>query len=157
MKPYYGKRTFSFPTDAPAPTRFGDDPFKLHFKKLSNGTKITASNNRNFQRPKSHSSSSTRSRTTSTARLFSPQEREKLAIETKIHFVSTHRLFWGMLNSWDMAIVVWKQIFGTFKNILDKQVQQLGLILFRVCCFRFSSFLKMSYRSGFELPCSFRY
>ena len=158
MKPYYGKRTFSFPTDAPAPTRFGDDPFKLHFKKLSNGTKITASNSRNFQRPKSHSSSSTRSRTTSTvSRLQSPRTRKISNQNTKIHFVSNLPPVLGkMLNSWDTGNrQVRKQILEHFLQKYSRQTSATieadfgngGSLLLS----RFSSFLKMSYRSGFEL------
>ena len=149
MKPYYGKRTFSFPTDAPAPTRFGDDPFKLHFKKLNAGRKITASNSRAFQRPKSHSSSSTRSRTTSTvSRLQSPRTRKISNQNTKIHFVSNLPPVLGkMLNSWDTGNrQVRKQILEHFLQKYSRQTSATieadfgngGSLLLS----RFSSFLK---------------
>ena len=158
MKPYRGKKAFSFPTDPPASMRFGDDPFKLKFKQVSAGTKITAPSLRAFQRPKSHSSSSSWSRTSSNiSRLQSPRTRKISNQNMKIHFVSNLPPVLGkILNSWDTGNrQVRKQILENFLQKYSRQTSATieadfgngGSLLLS----RFSSFLKVSYRSGFEL------
>ena len=169
MKPYKGKKLFDFPSERQnqnrragrffSPRLFNGEP---NFKKFNNAN-LAAKNMRTvqqYQRPISISSDSSRSRSsrsTNVSHLISP--RTKKISKQNIHVNFTANLpsvLQNILNEWDTGNRnTRKQILENFLHQYSRQTSATieadfgngGSLLLS----RFSSFLKMSYRSGFEL------